>query len=74
MRRRAEELSYHKYKVLKVPSQNGRRRPGMSPVMRTPCQCSLSELWPLVINPSEFPYRRTVRKNVLIDVPFKQKR
>ena len=26
MRRRAEKLSYHKYKVLEVPPQNGRRR------------------------------------------------
>ena len=28
MRRRAEKLSYHKYKVLWVPPQNGRRRTG----------------------------------------------
>ena len=46
--------------------------PGLSPVMEAPCQCTLSQLWSLVIHPSEIPFRYTLPKKALIDVPFRQ--
>ena len=69
-----EKLKYHKYKVSKVPPQNGRPLTTLSPVMEAPCQCTLSQLWSLAIHPSEIPYRYTLPTKALIDVPFGQKR
>ena len=64
MRRRAEKLSYHKYKVLRVPPQNGRGRAAPGSGHEAPLS-----MYPLATFSSLGPYSHTLRA-ILSDTPF----
>ena len=54
--------------------KKGRPRPPRVQAALVPYRRTLSQLRSLAIYPSEIPYRYTLPKKALIDVPFRKKR